>query len=543
MPSVLIRSILLILGLISSLLLHSQTADPLSKNLTERDSSAKKISQRLQRETLSSVLLDSLTKSPIAYASIELQNNQGVISNEEGAFSIQLPKDMQLSDSISVSSMGYEKKQFLLSAVGDTLLIASKEIVLNEVIVSNKNLSAQEIVHKIKENLAQNHPQNLTTKRLFFRASETQYMTKMDVDFKKSSIGALNKKFIDSVMGLIPRNGAYFTEVLADLHGDYTQKNQKIKLIKASKLYDKENENEVSYEGIEKKFDEIFEQNVKKDSYLKVKSGWFSTKISSDELFYKEAVIDSSNVALLDSLATVKKEQDLKRKEGFASHRKNRMGRLFERLFFNEDSPFDFLFKDNRYKIRLEDYTYLGALPVYQLRFTSKGRSEYDAVLYVNADDFGVVRLDFKNSQILKKVKLLGFSYVNYLNEGKAFFTKTEDLGYQLSYLEETAAEKVGIKRPIKIVEKNKNTRGRRKQNELIVTIDFEINSQNKNEIVVFSHKAIDPEAFKTIKEENNILPTYLPKYDPNFWEGYNIIEPNTAIKSFSAASQTKPNN
>ena len=62
MPSVLIRSILLILGLISSLLLHSQTADPLSKNLTERDSSAKKISQRLQRETLSSVLLDSLTK-------------------------------------------------------------------------------------------------------------------------------------------------------------------------------------------------------------------------------------------------------------------------------------------------------------------------------------------------------------------------------------------------------------------------------------------------------------------------------------------------
>ena len=140
-------------------------------------------------------------------------------------------------------------------------------------------------------------------------------------------------------------------------------------------------------------------------------------------------------------------------------------------------------------------------------------------------------------------MKLLGFSYVNYLCEGKAFFTKTEDLGYQLSYLEETAAEKVGIKRPIKIVEKNKNTRGRRKQNELIVGIDFEINSQNKNEIVVFSHKAIDQEAFKTIKENNKILPTYLPKYDPNFWEGYNIIEPNTAIKSFSAASQTKPNN
>ena len=242
--------------------LHAQTADTKSKNLPEQHPS-KKRSHLLHTETLSSVLLDSLTKSPIAYASIVLKNNQGVITNEEGAFSIQLPKGIQLSDSVTVSSMGYEKKQFLLSTVGDTLLIASKEIVLNGVIVSNKNLSAQEIVLKIKENLAQNNPQNLTTKRLFFRASETQYMSKMDVDFKKSSIGALNKKFIDSVMGLIPRNGAYFTEVLADLHGDYTQKNQKIKLIKASKLYDKENE--VSFEGIEKKFDEIFEQNVKKD--------------------------------------------------------------------------------------------------------------------------------------------------------------------------------------------------------------------------------------------------------------------------------------
>ena len=541
MPSIFLKAVLLFISLMSSVLLHAQTAGAKSKNLRGHDISSKKMSPLLPKETLSSVLLDSLTKSPIAYASIVLKNNQGVITNEEGAFSIQLPKDIQLSDSITVSSMGYEKKQFLLSAVQDTLLIASKEIVLNGVIVSNKNLSAQEIVHKIKENLSQNHPQELTTKRLFFRASENQYMSKMDVDFKKSSIGALNKKFIDSVMGLIPRNGAYFTEVLADLHGDYTEKNQKIKLIKASKLYDKENE--VSFEGIEKKFNEIFEQNVKKDSYLKVKSGWFSTKVSSDDLFYEEAVIDSSNVALLDSLATLKKEKDLAQKQGFANYRKKRIGRLFERLFFNEDSPFDFLFKDNRYDIRLEDFTYLGALPVYQLRFTSKGRSDYNAVLYVNADDFGVVRLDFKNSQTLKKVKLLGFSYINYLSEGKAFFNKTDELGYQLSYLEESSAEKVGIKRPIKIVEKNKNTRGRRKQNELIVAIDFEINSQNKNEIVIFSHKLIDPEAFKTIKEDNNILPTYLPKYDPNFWEGYNIIEPNTAIKTFSATSQTVSKN
>jgi hypothetical protein len=29
------------------------------------------------------------------------------------------------------------------------------------------------------------------------------------------------------------------------------------------------------------------------------------------------------------------------------------------------------------------------------------------------------------------------------------------------------------------------------------------------------------------------VLPVNLTEYDPNFWEGYSIIEPNKAIKAF----------
>lgn len=490
----------------------------------------------LQAQYVTAVLADAQTKAPIPYASILLKNKQGVISNEEGVFSIQLPNSTSPLDSLFVSSMGYDNIGFLITSIQDTLFVASKEIVLDRVIVSNKNLTAAEIIEKVQEAMPVNHPQTLSTKRLFFRASETQQMSKMDVDFKKSSIGQLNEKFIDSIINLVPKNGAYYSEVLADLSGDYTQKQQKINVIKASKLYDKENE--VSFEGIEKKFDEIFEQNVKKDSYLKIKSGWFSTKVSSDEIFYEEKKVDSSNTAAMDSLIAAKKERELNRKKNYASYRKNSMGRLFNRLFFNKDTPFNFLFKENRYRVTLEDFTYMGAIPVYQLRFTSKGRSKYNATIYVNADDFGVVRMDFKNNELIKKVKLLGFSYVEYLSEGKVFFKKTDSTGYALSYLEENNANKVGIKRPIKIVEKNKNVKGRRKQNELVVGIDFVINSQNKNEIVVFGQTPIDQENFKTLKEKNTVLPTYLPKYDPNFWEGYNIIEPNKAIKGFVAQSE-----
>ena len=487
----------------------------------------------LQAQSVSSILVDANTKTPIAYASVVLKNKQGVISNEEGSFTLQLEGLIKATDSLFISCMGYENVRFSLSEVRDSIFIQGREIILNEVIVSNKNFTAEEIVEKVKAAMSTNHSQLLSDKKIFFRTSETQNINKMDVDFKKSSIEELNKKLVDSVMGQIPKKGFFYTEILANISGDYSPKNQKINIIKASKLYDKNNS--VNIEGLEKKFNKILQENIKKDSYLKIKSGWISGRVTSDNLFAEKKKIDSSNTAAIDSLATAKKKSELEEKTNFANYRKSRVGSLFGRLFFNKDSPFDFFFKDGRYKISLEDFTYMGNIPVYKLRFLTKGRSDYNAVIYINADDFAVVRMDFKNAGPLKKINLLGFSYLEYLDEGKAFFVKTEGLGYTLSYLEENSAQKVGIKRPLKIVEKNKFAKGRRKQNELLVEIEFEINSQNKKELVVFSQSPLTPEDFKKLKENNQILPTYLPVYDPTFWEGYNIIEPNKAIKNFSA--------
>lgn len=488
---------------------------------------------KVAAQSVSSVLVDAQTKAPIPYASLMLKNKKGVISNEEGAFILELDRAIAPTDSLYISCMGYSNSRVALSQVKDSLFIEAVEISLNEVIVSNKNYTAAEIVAKVQAAMPTNYPQKLSRKRLFYRASETQQINRIEADIEKSSIAEINSALLDSILQLIPKKGAYYTEILADLSGDYSENQQKINLIKASNLYDKDNE--LSIEGLEEKFNDIFEANVKKNSYLKVKSGLFSSKISSKELFEGEQEIDSSNTALLDSLAAAKKKQALDRKTNFANYRKGRLGRLFNRLPFREDSPFDFLFKENRYRIVLEDFTYLGAQPVYKLLFISKGRSDYNATLYVNADDFAVVRMDFKNNQHLSKIKLFGFSYTNYLSEGKVFFTKTDALGYELSYLEETTGEKVGVKRPLKVVEKNKFVKGRRQQNQLKLNFHFEINTQNKNEVVVFSQNPISPAEYKDLVEKNEVLPTYLPAYDPEFWKGYNIMAPNQAIKSFSA--------
>jgi len=97
-----------------------------------------------------------------------------------------------------------------------------------------------------------------------------------------------------------------------------------------------------------------------------------------------------------------------------------------------------------------------------------------------------------------------------------------------------------GIDRPLKVIEKNKYVKGRRKQNELSLDIDAINSYKQKYEIVVFDSQPLTETAYKNTTENKTIKPEYLSKYDPQFWNGYNIIEPNTAIKQFIAAPESE---
>ena len=68
--------------------------------------------------------------------------------------------------------------------------------------------------------------------------------------------------------------------------------------------------------------------------------------------------------------------------------------------------------------------------------------------------------------------------------------------------------------------------------------LDISNYSREKYELVVFQNKLISQEKFKEVVENESIKATYLSRYDPEFWKGYDIMEPNEAIRSFSAASE-----
>jgi hypothetical protein len=487
----------------------------------------------IHAQTLTSVIIDSATQKPIPYVSVQLKN-KGMITNEEGRFTFLIDKNIQQTDSLFISCIGYASVAKPLNQFTEkSIVLSPKAIELDPVIVSNKQYSAEDIIELVKKNLARNYTQQLTKKRLFFRKSSFQRMIKSDYTLKKSTIEAFNKKFIDSVIATIPKSNSYYTEVLGDLYGNYDKEKQKLDLIKASELYDKNMELDMN--KLEEKFNKIIKENVKTDSYFKIKSGLFGTKVDADEIFGKD--IDSTDVAAVNKELEKAKKEEEERKKNFASYRRNALGDIFNSLPIREESDLNFLSKSNRYEFTLKDFTYMGNDAVYVLDFEPKRSEDFRGTLYINSDDFALIRADFENVQSIKTFKLLGLSLNTYLSKGKIIFSKGTDSQYNLRYFESEVGNRMGVRRPLKIIEKNRHVKGRNKQNELSGDVDLAFTNIDKNEVVVFESENLPTVTYDAFTENNTILPTYMPSYDPEFWKGYNIIEPNAAIREFTSVN------
>ena len=480
-------------------------------------------------QNLSSVILDSLTKEPIPYVTVQL-NKRGMITNEEGRFSF-LTDKVKPTDSLFISCIGYESLAKPINEFTENVIyLSAKAIELNPVIVTNKQYEPDEIIELVEENLAKNYHGGLSKKRVFLRQTFQNNIMKSNYSIKKSTIDAFNAKFLDSVIRTIPRSSTYYTEILGDLYGGSDGDEQKLNLIKASELYDKSKE--LDYDNLEAQFNEIIKKNVKTDSYFKIKSGLFGTKLDSLEL---NTEIDSTDAQALEKALEQEKKNKEERKKFFGRYQRRTLGNLYENIPIFEDSDYNVLFKPNRYDLVLENFTYIGDAAVYVISFKPKGSQDYEGKLYINSDDFALLRMDFENVKPLRNLKLLGIAVNEYLAKGEIIFSKGEDGLYHLRYYNVLKGNRIGFKRPVKIIEKNKNVKGRRKQNELSLKVDAAFGSRNRYEVVVFDYDEINSSVYDAFEENNEVLPTYLPNYDPEFWKGYDIIAPNQAIQEFKS--------
>ncbi len=475
-------------------------------------------------QSFTSRLVDAKSGQGIPYATIQFGQNSGVITNEEGLFTLNLKASAEQQDSLYISCMGYEKLAIPFGQKLDTVIgISPKPIALNEVFLFNEELDVDDIINLVKEKLPTNYNRDPVRQRMFFRQSSLNNLDKFNIDFKKSTIEELSKAFLDSVVSILPKSAAYYTESLCDFYK--TDDEHRLQIEKAAELYDKNNEG--SMDALSEKLERIFKENVKPNSYLKIKSGIFGTKMQLDSVFDSE-----------EEANTIKEELEEPENNYFLSNRKNALHELYAQLFYNDDTKLNFLEKSNRYLFSLEGYSNIGESGVYIISFKPKRSADFRGTLYVNIDDYAVMRLDYENVKSLRRIRLLGLSYEERLYKGTTLFARGENGKYELRFVDMVIGNKMGVKRPLRVIEKNKYVKGRRKQNELSMELDISNFNREKYEVVVFQSDLISTEEFKNTVENESVKATYLSQYDPEFWKGYNIMEPNEAIRSFSAAAQ-----
>ena len=480
------------------------------------------MSQAVSAQTISATLIDEKTKNPIPYATVQYGENEGVIANDEGLFSFDLGAARQPLDSVYISSMGYEKIGFAFDAITDSILyIKPKAIKLSGVYLFDNPMEVDDIIAKVIEKMPVHYNQTTTKQRFFLRESQLNSIQKFDVDFKKSTIKEFTKELLDSVLALIPKNSAYYNETLGDYYK--SKEDQKMTIVKAAELYDKTNED--SFEALGERMEQIFKENIKRDSYLKIKSGLFGTKVQLDSIIEENEEAQAVKVEVA--------EEEESKENHYLKSRKNRLDDINQELFYQEDAKINVLNKSRKYRFKLVGYTDIQDQGVYVISFEPRGGADFEGKLYVNIEDYAVMRMDYENVKLLRNFKLLGLMYQEYLFSGSAVFEQTADGKYALKFMESVIGRKMGVDRPLKVIEKNKNVKGRRKQNELSLGIDIVNFHTEKYQFVAFNSDNIPSSNFEAAKENHEVEATYMTRYDPAFWEGYNIMEPNQAIRDF----------
>jgi hypothetical protein len=475
-------------------------------------------------------LKDASSNQPIPYASIIYAPNKGIISNEEGKFSLDLTNVQQ--DSIYISSIGYQTKGFATEHLKDSVLFLTAAVEnLDLVYLTKKNYSAEEIMELVKSKIDSNYQPISSNQKIFYRESYHTNVKQFDLEIKESTIPEIDKKLLDSIQRLIPRKSDYYNEMLGNYYSN--TKEHKLQITKAAELYDKDVN--LSMEGISKKLETIFNENIKRDSYLKIKSGLFGTKVQVDSIM----TANEESKAMEDALKATDSLANTDAERGKLENLRRTITNLYKSLFYEEDPTFNLMDKIKRYEYTLKGFVLVNDEPCYIINFEPKGGKEFKGTLYISIEDFAVVQLAYHNVKLLRDFSLLGISYSENLYASKVFFRKTTN-SYTPYFIQLDKGMTFGIKRPLTIIEKNKNVRGRKKQNEVDLKVEIRMEQLERFEYLVYESTIIEQDEFNNIKENTEFKATYLPKYDASFWADETIVEPNKAIQNFTSTTLGK---
>lgn len=468
-------------------------------------------------QSYESFVFDTDTKNPIVFASIYTTQNTGVISNAEGAFKINVD-NLSQSDSLFISSLGYETRAVSATQLKtlDTIFLKEQKEMLSDVVVSANKLSANQIVQRFLDSLEKRHHIGLTKFKTFKRTHHKLNPLAFNFDLKKATSFSrtqrktFNEKAEKYFKNIKNQYSNTYQDVLYNSY--YSIDSTGMDYIKGTKLVNVKRDN--STENIQKNIFKELLTVLDTPSTFKVKSGLFpiDDSLSTEEF-----------IRVKDSL----KKDTLQNKYSKSRDALKSLTQNLNKIeIFNEP---------DHYKFTLEDTNIFDGEVVYQIRFEPDHRKAiYKGSAYINAEDFGLMRLDYQlidgeKEQGLNMKLLLGLEYKIDQSEYQMIYQRQQNGKYFPKYYRFKKYQYVYLDRNLKFKE---NTDDRRNRIKLKLNLHIE-NSDLKQTEYLF----MNPEAFtiesNAFNPEDYVYLEKIERYDPKIWEEFDIIQATEGIKNY----------
>ncbi|GGG49759.1 carboxypeptidase-like regulatory domain-containing protein [Bizionia arctica] len=457
-----------------------------------------------------------LTKSnePIPFATIQIGPNYGVITNEEGNFSIET-QGFTASDSVYISCLGYEKIGLLLQEFSSKEYKLSDQVnELHEVYLTNKPLTIDSIMLYVNKNLKRNYKSDLVSYDIFSR--RTEYIIGKDANFeidkstgfKKKQLEAFNKDLDGLEKSLLTNKSKQYTEFVGSINIK-NEEDSKLEVDKAIRLLDERNNQSV--EMLTDKAKDIVLKHLDKDKIYTVKSGLFTM---SDSVSLNE---DRSKVEdTFNSLKFIR----------------NMVHKMVNDYAFSSKTILNFITDTKKYEYAIKDITFIGNEMVYVISYAPRRSSaDFEGTFYVSNETFAILRADYKfaKGRIGEKFNLkflLGVKYIEQNKNGFVIYNRNEDGYYYPNYMTDQLERYFYVDRPIKFKDNNSSEK---------VSFDFKVEGifKEKNEILVMGEKNITASEYAATTEKRKIDYETLKAFDPEYWKDYNVLEPLKEMKDF----------
>ncbi len=477
------------------------------------------LSLSMVAQSITARLIDKSSEKPIPYGNIKTGKYSGVISNDEGFFTIQSAED---NISITISCIGYENKSLTIKEIKAlNFVIELQEAInqLDEVFISNKAPNADSIIARVKVKLNNNYNFNLQQYNMFKRNTDHVDFKSLEFEIDKAS-NVKKKKLEDvnnSLTALVNQVKNSNMIQFSDVKGKIFTLNKdsiKFEVEKATELLDYKND--FSIDNIQEKMQNIILTYLDTTKTYKLKTGLFKIE---DSLALNDENFKEDN-----------------KSEYKVSHLNSETKSLLKRVQFYKNAFLSKLLNPYLYEYNFEDVGYNNGELTYIISYTPrKGKSKYTGKFYISDETYAITRVDYKYYKKRRGQKfnlrlLLGVKYIENVSEGTMIFEKDSSNLHHPKYIKRIYGSYFYVSRPLKFIE---NSKERNK-----VAFDFTIEGDNstKEELLITKHNTLTTLDFQNVKQVEKIPFIKLNKYEKTIWDSEGILEPSIEMKAFDGS-------